>query len=348
MASPRRIPNASLITRLAAEPWRFRFFQAVRILERRRARQAWSLGFDGIAAVGEGAGPRQRTVRFRAATQLSFPASEFEEFAEEAAGPPAMPAPFLGLSSSSSVLPQHYSVALRRELRNHNAALKDFFDLFTDRLTAFFYRAWAKYRVPIAVERSVAKGQDGASEALRGLIGFATDHLVGRTEIAEHSLLHYSGLLGHFPRNAASLTALLCDYFRLPVGVEPFDGRWLTLPAGERTRLGGAFAGLSTDAVVGESYWDVESSFLIEIGPINYAVFVSFMPNGGNLRRLASLTPLYVNPEMGFRIELCLQRDEVPPLRLDPEDPVGPLLGWNTWLSHYPMPHDPRDATYRL
>ena len=35
-------------------------------------------------------------------------------------------------------------------------------------------------------------------------------------------------------------------------------------------------------------------------------------------------------------------------LRLDPEDPVGPLLGWNTWLSHYPMPHDPRDATYRL
>ena len=28
--------------------------------------------------------------------------------------------------------------------------------------------------------------------------------------------------------------------------------------------------------------------------------------------------------------------------------PVGPLLGWNTWFSHYPMPHDPRDATYRL
>ena len=55
-----------------------------------------------------------------------------------------MTATFLGLSGPSSVLPQHYSVALRRELRNHNAALKDFFDLFTDRLTAFFYRAWAK------------------------------------------------------------------------------------------------------------------------------------------------------------------------------------------------------------
>lgn len=348
MASPRRIANPSLIARLAAEPWRFRFFQAVRILERQRARQARSPRFDGAAAVGEEAEPRQRTVRFRAATRLSFPASEIEEVAEAAAGPPAITETFLGLSGPSSVLPQHYSVTLWRELRNRNTALKDFFDLFTDRLTAFFYRAWAKYRVPIAVERSVAKGGDGASEALRGLIGFATDHLVGRTEIAEHSLLHYSGLLGHFPRNAASLAALLCDYFRLPIRVEPFDGRWLSLPPTERTRIGGAFAGLSLDAVVGDSYWDVESSFLIEIGPIDYPVFASFMPNGANLRRLASLTRLYVNPEMGFRVELCLQRDEVPPLRLDPADPVGPLLGWNTWLSHYPMPHDPRDAAYRL
>jgi type VI secretion system protein ImpH len=348
MARARRIPNASLITRLTTEPWRFRFFQAVRILERQRARYLRSPRSGEIAAVGEEAEPHQRTVRFRAATQLSFPASEIDEVGEEAAGLLSITTTFLGLSGPSSVLPQHYSVALRRELRNRNAGLKDFFDLFSDRFTAFFYRAWAKYRVPVAVERSVAKGQDGASEALRGLIGFGTDHLADRTEIAEHSLLHYSGLLGHFPRNAASLRGLLCDYFRLPVGVEPFDGRWLTLPASERTRLGGAFAGLSTDAVVGESYWDVESSFLIEIGPIDYAVFVSFMPNGGNLRRLASLTRLYVNPEMGFRVELCLQRNAVPPLRLDPEDPIGPLLGWNTWLSHYPMPHDPRDATYRL
>ena len=90
-----------------------------------------------------------------------------------------MTATFLGLTGPSAVLPQHYSVALRRELRNRNTALRDFFDLFNDRLIAFFYRAWAKYRVPISVERGVAKGEDGASEALRGLIGFGTDHLVG-------------------------------------------------------------------------------------------------------------------------------------------------------------------------
>lgn len=309
---------------------------------------------DGVAAVGEEIDPRQRIVRFAAATRLAFPAAEIEDVVDEGAGPPTMAVTFLGLNGPSAVLPQHYSVAVWRELRNHNTALSDFFNLFNDRLVAFFYRAWAKYRVPIAVERSVAQGEDGVSEALRGLIGFATDHLAGRVGVAEHSLLHYSGFFGHFPRNAASLGNLLCDYFNLPIRVEPFDGRWLPLPPDQCTALSagdggaGAFARLSVDAVIGESYFDVESSFTIEIGPLDYAAFESFLPDGDNLRRLASLTRLYVNPELGVRVELCLRRDEVPLLELGSTAATRPLLGWNTWLRHYPMAQDRRDAAYRF
>jgi type VI secretion system protein ImpH len=348
MAAPRRRPHSSLIARLGAEPWKFRFFQAVRLLERRRARQAHRTGPDAIAAVGEEADPRQRTVRFRAALDLSFPASEVVTFSEEATQPQALTVTFMGLSGASSVLPLHYSVAARREFRNHNTALRDFFDLFNDRLIAFFYRAWAKYRVPISVERSVAEGNDGVSEALRGLIGFGTDHLSGRVEVGEHILFHYSGLLSHSPRNAASLENMLCDYFRLPIRVEPFDGRWLSLPSDQRTRIPGCFATLSVDAVIGESYWDVESSFTIEIGPLGYADFVSFMPNSANIRRLAALTKLYAHPETGARVELCLKREEVPLLQLGATEGTPAQLGWNTWLHHDPMIRDARDASFRL
>ena len=354
MAATRRFSHTSLIARLGAEPWNFRFFQAVRILERQRARQAQSSRSDGAHAVAEEIEPRQRTVRFRAAMRLSFPASEIEGISEDTAAPRAMTVTFLGLSGPSTVLPMHYAVAVWREFRNRNTALRDFFDLFNDRLIAFFYRAWAKYRVPIAVERSIVKGADGVSEALRGLIGFGTDHLSGRVDINDHTLLHYSGFLSHFPRNAASLEDMLCDYFRLPIRVKPFDGRWLSLPQDQRTqisasdRVPGNFAALSSDAVIGESYWDVESSFTIEIGPIDYADFVSFMPNSINLRRLASLTKLYVNPELGLRVELCLLRDEVPRLQLDQAGAVQPLLGWNTWLRHDRMAHDTCDAAFRL
>jgi type VI secretion system protein ImpH len=354
MAAARRDPRSSLIDRLRVEPGRFRFFQAVRLFERQCARQARQRGPEGLAAVGEETDPRQRSLHFQAAMRLSFPATEIDDVSENGAGPPSMTVTFMGLNGPSAVLPQHYSVTLWREFRNHNTALRDFFDLFNSRLIAFFYRAWAKYRVPISIERSVAKGEDGASEALRGLIGFATDGLSGRAGVAEHALLHYVGFLSHFPRNAASLEALLCDYFKLPITVQQFDGRWFSLPSDQRTRLSAAarshssFCRLSVDAVVGESYWDVESGFTIAIGPIDYAAFASLMPDGVSLQRLIALTRLYVSPQMGIRVELCLKRDEVPLPQLDPESSVRPLLGWNTWLRHHPMLHDPRDATYRL
>jgi type VI secretion system protein ImpH len=351
MASSRRFPRPSLIARLGDAPWTFRFFQAVRILERRRARQKRGGRTDAIPMVGHEADPAQRTLRFRSAMRLSFPASEIEAFSHPEGELPAMTVTFMGLSGPSSVLPLHYGVEVWREFRNHNTALRDFFDLFSDRLIAFFYRAWAKYRVPISVERSSPAGQDGVSEALRSFIGFGTDHLSGRVDVDEHALLHYSGLLSHFPRNAASLEDMLRDYFRLPIAVVPFDGRWLVLPADQRTRLSsggaGTFASLSVDAVAGECYWDVESSFTVDIGPVGYVDFLSFLPSGANLRRLAALTKLYISPEMGVRVQMSLKRDEVPLLRLG-ADRSPPQLGWNTWLRHERMTEDPRDASFRL
>jgi type VI secretion system protein ImpH len=352
MAASRRFSRPSLIAQLGERAWKFQFFQAVRILERRGARQKPAIGPDAVPMVGEEADPRQRLLRFRSAMQLSFPASEIEAFSDESGELPAMTVTFMGLSGPSSVLPLHYSVAVWREFRDHNTALRDFFDLFSDRLIAFFYRAWAKYRVPISVERSSPPGQDGVSEVLRSLIGFGTDHLSGRVDVDEHALLHYSGLLSHFPRNMASLEDVLRDYFRLPIEVVPFDGRWLELPVDQRSRLAGdggagGFACLSIDAVVGESYWDVESSFIVRIGPVGYADFLSFLPNGASLRRLAALTKLYVSPEMGVRVQLCLKRDAVPLPRLD-TDGVPPQLGWNTWLRHERMTEDPCDASFRF
>jgi type VI secretion system protein ImpH len=353
MVSPRRTTDPSVIGRLAVEPWKFRFFQAVRLLERQHARLARKQRMHGRPMVGEEADPRQRIVRFRAATRLSFPACEIDTVEDEPSQPTAMTVTFLGLSGPSSVLPQHYGITVWRQLRNRSTALRDFFDLFNDRLVAFFYRAWGKYRVPISVERNIEDGQDGATVALRSLIGFGTDHLLGRTEIPEHPLLHYSGLLSHFPRNSVSLAAVLSDFFRLPIRVQPFDGQWLSLPSEERTCITAddrtsRFARLSVDAVIGESYWDVQSSFTIEIGPADYAAFSSFMPDGANLRRLADLTRLYINPDLSFRVELCLMRNEVPSIELDKGCFIKPLLGWNTWLRHEPLVEDARDASYRL
>ncbi|HVC57223.1 MAG TPA: type VI secretion system baseplate subunit TssG [Stellaceae bacterium] len=351
MARARRLPHVALDARavdarLAAQPRRFGFFQAVRLIEARAGRPNRT-GRRGSSLVGEEAEPQQRAVIFRAAAHLSYPESEIHGL-DLLSDPPQMDVNLIGLTGPVGVLPQHYSVVLANELRHRNLALRDFFDLFNHRLIAFFYRAWVKYRVPISVERDGTRGNDGATQMLRALVGFATDRLAERSRIGQHSLLHYAGLLGHLPRNAASLQQLLIDYFGLPVRIEQFRARWLPLPPEQRSRVGlrGRFAGLGVDAALGESFCDMQGNFAILIGPIGYGEFLQFMPESAKLDELAALTRLYVDPQLGFRVELVLARREIPRLHLAVAAP--PRLGWNTWLRHYPAAEDARDAGWYL
>src|SRR5881275_904499 len=106
MVSSHRTTDPSVIGRLAVEPWKFRFFQAVRLLERQHARLAHKQQMHSGPIVGEEADPRQRIVRFRAATRLSFPACEIDAVEDEPSEPAAMTVTFLGLSGPASVLPQ--------------------------------------------------------------------------------------------------------------------------------------------------------------------------------------------------------------------------------------------------
>lgn len=347
MARTQRIPPPAVEARLGTEPRRFSFFQAVRLLEG-RARRLGRGSRRTIALVGEEIHPQEQAVVFRAAPHLSYPASEIHQL-QLLADPPEMEVNFGGLTGPSGVLPQHYTVTLLREARRRNFALRDFFDVFNHRLIAFFYRAWVKYRLPVSIERGSAHKPDGATETLRALIGFATDHVARLSKISEDSLLHYSGLLSHFPRNAVSLRQLLSDYFGLSIEIDQFHPRWLPLPADQRSVIGsrGRFARLSVDAAAGESYCDVQGNFAIVIGPISYGEFLDFMPGGAKLAELAALTRLYVDPHLGFRVELILARREIPRLQLLAGAAAPPYLGWNTWLVHYPT-MDARDAGWYL
>ena len=75
MGSTSRRDRAPVSTRLLQEPYRFDFFQAVRLLER-MAREA---GSAARQPVGCEAAPRQEAVRFRALPSLSFPPSAVYE-----------------------------------------------------------------------------------------------------------------------------------------------------------------------------------------------------------------------------------------------------------------------------
>ena len=127
----------------------FNFFQAVRLLERLHP---------GRGAVGDH-GPPGEIVRFAAHLSHNFPPSQIYEIRRDPTGrlPPVMSVAFFGLTGPSGVLPRHYTdllMRIRRDVKHSEKhALCDWFDLFTHRMLALFFRSWKKYRFYVAYER---------------------------------------------------------------------------------------------------------------------------------------------------------------------------------------------------
>jgi len=344
MATARGREGSGLSGQLFREPFVFDFYQAVRLLER----LAWADARFRNFLIGEDH-PESEAVRFRSQPSLSFPPNAIIQIRPQApdAGSPSKPTPlaemvvsFMGVTGPTGVLPYHYTALLLRRIRDKDFSLRDFFDLFHHRAISLFYRAGVKYRLPFVYERSkidprpAEEKEDRITWALYCLTGMGTRGLRGRMEFADQALLFYSGHFAHFPRSASVLENLLADYFGLAVRVLQLQGQWLQLDPSEQAimpslanRLGQNNQ-LGVSMVVGDRVWDIQSKFRIQVGPLTYAQFRRFLPDGDALRPLCQLARTYVGLEFDFDVQLLLKPEEVPASKAG-----GRLsrLGWNTW-----------------
>lgn len=341
-----------MIGALFREPGRFRFFQAVRLLEILALRRRRAIGGGPTSAVGAAADPRHEAVRFRMSPALTFPASEVVGAKSGDGGkPPELTVAFLGLAGAMGTLPAHYAALAQPRARARKTGLNDFLDIFNHRVIGLFYAAWAKYRLPVAYERHDGEGEDGVTRLLRSLVGLGTSGLQDRLAVADEVLLHYGGELSRQTRSAVGLQQILSDYLGRPVRVEQFVGQWLDIPRDEQTRLSGlqtsrsGHAQLGVDALIGERVWDLEGSIRLEVGPLGYAAFQRLMPGGPDLARLAQLARFYTPVHLQFSIRPILHRDEVPKPILQGDD-TAPRLGWNSWLAALPVPTHLGDAEF--
>jgi len=224
---------ASLERRLFDHAYNFDFFQAVRLLHRLDT---------GRVGVGLGGPPQSEVVRFRAHISLSFPPSSIHDLERPTS---ALPVPtltqaFMGLTGPNGVLPRHYTELLFRLKRDAKGperyALRDWFDLFNHRIVSLFYRAWEKYRftIPYELHGFDRIETDPFTNCLYSLVGLEAKPLRNRLRVSTREttdedevrervlarvedlgLLRFGGLLGHRPRCALSLEAMLTDYFQI-------------------------------------------------------------------------------------------------------------------------------------
>jgi type VI secretion system protein ImpH len=352
--------SADLSVRLLREPYRFDFFQAVRLLG--RVVRAWSERGPERPdePVGRNSLPEQEAIRFRTQPSLTFPPSPVLQVratatADGAPGPAEMLISFLGLVGPCGALPHHYTALLLRRIREKDFSLRDFLDLFHHRLVSLFHRAWEKYRLPFSYEqfKQLAEQQqdDPVTWGLYCLVGFGTEKLRGRLEVPDEAFLYYAGHFAHQPRCVTSLEGLLADFFEMPLTVLSLHGQWLNLDDQDLSRMagqgsrGGRNNQMGVTLVVGRRIWDVQSKFRLRLGPLNYAQFQRLMPGGDRLKALCQLTRSYVGPELDFDVQPVLRAAEVPRCRLG-----GRLsqLGWNTWVRSGAMRRDADEAVFKV
>lgn len=332
-------PREALERELAAQGHSFRFFQAVRLLERLHPERG---------KVGQFAHPGDEGVRFGVNPSLAFPAGEIQELSRARDdGPWNMTVNFLGLVGHMGVLPHHYSTLVMERDRNRDRALHAFLDLFHHRLVALFYRAWERYRFYVSYERGEG---DRVTDHLFDLIGLGNAEARDALGVDARALLGYVGLLGPHQRSAGALEQLLGDYFEVPVEVEQFVGAWYDMSGTAQCRVDDAEDGgahrLGQGALVGDEVWDPGSRARIVVGPLPLARYRDFLPAGSAYRELRAITRFFSDDEIEFELRLILDKDEVPAISLGADEDSP--LGWSTWLRSAPFTHDASDTVLSL
>jgi len=324
---------------LAEEPFRWQFFQAVRLLTRVDPQHA---------GVGNFVQPATEVVRFAARASAEFPASEVHDLKFVDKGPPLMTVNFMGLTGPTGILPLVYTELILDRVRNKDHALREMLDIFNHRMISLFYRAWEKHKFPVPYER---EGADAVSSYLKAFLGLGTPGLSDRQEVGDRSLIYYAGLLAHRPRSATALQQLLADYFAVPVEVHQFCGSWYKLDRAAQTKLADVpleSARLGLGAVVGDEIWDLHAGVRIRFGPLTRSQYVEFLPGNPGHKALTALLKFYANEEYAFELQLVLKRDETPACELGKEGIDGARLGWLTWAKTAAMDRDPADSLLRL
>lgn len=333
--------------RLAAEPGRYDFFQAVRLLERLAAGA-------GRAALGGDTAPEKEAVHLRVQPGLRFATGPVAKVTEGDDGPPELAATFGGLTGPDGILPQHYTALVLARQRMKDTTLRDWLDLFHHRLLSLMMRAWEKNHWSAAVDRTRAEGRtdpDVCTSAGFAVAGFGTGGLRGRESYPDDTVVYYAGLLGRQPRTASGLEQVLSEFFGWPVAVEELAGQWLYLDEPNKAILptqtrAGLNTTLGRDVVIGRRVWDVQGNVRVVVGPLDQESFYALLPGGHARRPLSELARLYLGLELDAEIRLVLIPDEVPWAALEHDEDRGPRLGLNSWVRTHNFGRPVSDARF--
>jgi len=320
-----------LIARLAAQPFAFDFYAAVRLLQSH---------FATHPRIGHSWSPSQDPIRFAQNPSLDFAPATLEAIKQkDPSRPPVFYARHFGLFGPNGPLPLCLTeYARERILHNSDPTFAAFCNIFHHRLLSFFFRAWADSHKTVDFDRP---SEQCWADFVGSLIGIGMDSLRQRDSVPDRAKLYFAGRLVQQTRNAEGLGAIVQDFFGVSTRVLTFVGRWLELPSGSVCKLGASRATgtLGAAIIVGTRFWTCQLHFRLRLGPMKLPEYERLLPAGSSFRRLCDWVREYAGEHYSWDVQLVLSKEEVPAISIG----RAGRLGWTTWLKTRPFEHDAED-----
>jgi type VI secretion system protein ImpH len=322
----------------------FNVFQLLRLLQwrdRTRAQRA-----------AQPAAP-ERQLRFRADLSAAFPGREISAIKRttprvDTLGEPPyqrqpghevveISTPNYCVASALGPLPEPYVEWMRDLQRLRHHAMRDFIDLFNQRIHALRY----DLKASLTPGLNHAPPQDTRQAYyLACLMGLGQPELAAQVPLGERVWLGLAGLLANQRRSVAALRQVLALYLGAPVEIEQQAGAWQPIEDDDRIALGRANHALGAGAVLGQRVWDQQARIRVVAGPLPFERFARLLPPapnaapGAGFARFAALLRLLLDRLCDCEVRLHVQPDSVPAavLTAQPGAQPGLRLGQTAWL----------------
>lgn len=342
MQAKKRHTKPSIAERLLAEPYRFQFAQAVRILL--CLLQHKGVDYDQAYA---------HVLRFQNSLSLSFPPSEIESLRTEPngdiatwleltspqrlAGRVVLTPAFIGLLGVNGTLPLHHTERIAMmQWREKDDSARALLDICSNRLVALFCQGWGKNRLE---ERLQTQGVDRQRPLLLAIGGAGGTAFLGSSkpdgDVAYQDVFaHYAALFRTRPTSAHAIAAVLSEYFQVLVTIEQFVGSWDYPEPHLHSVLGRWGPRLGAGYILGVRLWRHDRRVRLNIGPLEKQDFQRFLPRKKAAVSLAKLLAMFGAPNLEYEVRLRLGPSCIEPLILSTKCPDSMRqLGWDTYLT---------------
>ena len=305
MRAERWWQDTSVIEALVEQPRAFEFIQATRLL---RHADDLTHNRDGNWA---------KNFKFNSSLNLNFPNTEIESLTldEEKISLTNL---MVGLTGIQGALPYSYTNKIKHSSRTQREETLHFLGLFNHKLTSQYVDACLAYHLPVRYEVEAENHYLDILHALNGYVSSQHDQSHLDDYFAE-----FSGLMQGQNNTAHALKTMLSAVFQQNFSIHEFVEEKFTLPAEQRTTLGGTGNLLGVNTFCGETLRQIDGKIEIEVGPVSYAEYLKFLPDQPNSIKLKQLLATWISPTLGVDLRIILNKKDIRPMCLDTTMTMG-------------------------